>query len=90
MEELGSDNTVRTDETAVAALDAKILTPRRNRVGHVALFPLRRTARIGAIDGQLADREIVAMPAHHLRRYFLHKVRCLLGHDSIHRPVADS
>ena len=44
---LGPDHAVRTDDAALAALDAEIRLPDRHREGDVALLVLGRSAHIG-------------------------------------------
>ena len=51
------------DEAAVAALDAQLRVPGCDQLGDVALLVRRRAAGVGAVDGQRADRQLVARPA---------------------------
>ena len=62
----GADHAVRADEAAVAALDAEVGVPDRDQLGDVALLVGRRAARVGAVDRQRADRQLVAAAGHHL------------------------
>ena len=63
----GADHAVRADEAAVAALDAEVGVPDGDQLGDVALLVRRRAARVGAVDRQRADRQVVAAAGHHLR-----------------------
>ena len=51
---------VRTDQHALAALDAEVGFPHRNFLRDVALLPLRRADRISAVDREGADGQAVA------------------------------
>src|SRR5271166_6317152 len=47
---LGPDHAVRTDDAALAALNAEIRLPDRHREGEIALLVLGCSAHIGAVD----------------------------------------
>ena len=57
---------MRAHEAAVAALDAGIRVPDRHQLGDVALLVGRRAARVGAVDRERADREVIAPTGQHL------------------------
>ena len=71
---------MRADEAAVAALDAQVGVPDRDQLGDVALLVLGRAARVGAVDRQRADRQLVAAAGHHRRGHGAHELRRLRGH----------
>ncbi len=73
--ELGTDDAVRADEAAVAALDAGVGVPERHQVGDVALLERGGAAGVGAVDRQGADRQVVAVAGHHRRGDGLDELR---------------
>ncbi len=75
--ELRADHRVRTHERAVAALDAEVGLPHRHELRDVALLPLRRSARIGAVHGERAHRDLVAASHHHERSHLANERRRL-------------
>ena len=74
-----TDHAVRADEAAVAALDAQIGIPDGNLVGDVAFLVAGRAARIGAVDRERADGQLVAAAGHHRRGDGAHELGRLLG-----------
>ncbi len=72
-----ADDRVRADHRALAALDADVWIPDRDFVGQVALLPLRRTGGVGAIDGQGADRQLIAFFGDHRAQDLAHEGRCV-------------
>src|SRR5215472_7168963 len=71
---LCADGCMRTNQHALAALDAKIRLPHRNLLRDVALLPLSGGHWIGAVGGEGADREIVAAAGNDLRSYLTHEL----------------
>ena len=65
--DLGADGRVRADEHALVALDADRRVPDRDLGGEVALLPLRGAHRPGAVHGERAHRQQVALARHHHR-----------------------
>ena len=58
---------MRADEAAVAALDAEVVVPDGDQLRDVALLVGGGAARVGAVDRQHADRELVAAAGQHRR-----------------------
>ncbi len=79
--DLGADRGVRADERALVALDADLRVPHRNLESEVALLPLRRSHRPGAVDREGAHRQQVALAGQHHRRDLLHEVGRLFGDE---------
>ena len=75
MIELGADTTVRTYISTVTTLDTKIRFPKWHQVGHISLFPLGGTTRIGSVNGHFAHRNIVAVTRHHHGGHIFYKGR---------------
>ena len=65
---------MRTDETAVAALDARIRIPARHALGDPPLLVCRSTAGERAVDRQRTHRQGVATPGHHRGGHSLHEL----------------
>lgn len=72
---LGPQHAVRADEGAVAALDAVVLVPDRDDLGHIALLVLRGARGERTIGRQLAHRQRLALLGHHGRGDVLDEVR---------------
>ena len=66
---------MRANHDALAALDAQLLVPHRNFQRDVALLPLRGSGGEGAINGQRADRNQVAVTVDNQRFHVAHEVR---------------
>ena len=82
--ELGSDDAVRANEAAVAALDAEIRVPGGDLVGDVALLIGRGPARVGAVDGEDAHRQVVAVSVHHRGDHRADEFRGVRGDRGAH------
>ena len=97
----GADHAVRADEAAVAALDAEVGVPDGDQLRDVALLVGGGAARVGAVDRQRADRQLVAAAGQHRRgdradelgrlrrdeRRRLAGGRHLLGHLDLVQPL---
>ena len=59
--DLHPDRRVRADERALGAVDAERLVPDRQLVGEVALLEVGRAEREGAVGGQRAHGQLVAL-----------------------------
>ncbi len=64
--EARADHAVRAHERAVAALDARVRVPLRDRLRDGALLEGGRTDGVGAVHGQRAHGQGVPTPGHHL------------------------
>src|SRR4051812_42569514 len=65
--QLAANGGVRTDQNAFAALNTKRFIPYWNIRSKAALFPLRRSAGVCAVDGKSTNRQLVAMTGDHHR-----------------------
>ncbi len=81
MVELRADHAVRADEAAVAALDADVGLPDRHQLGDVALLEGGGAQRIGAVDRQRRDRQLVAAPGHHHGGDVAHELGRIVRHE---------
>ena len=71
---LGANDRVRANHDALAALDTKLLIPHRNFEGDVALLPLGRSRRKGAIDRHGANGNLVAIAGDHQGFHVANKI----------------
>ncbi len=86
--DLEADDAVRTDQGALAALDADLLIPLRHFGSDVTLFPLRCAGGVGSVHRQGADGQQVTQASHHPCRDVLDERRGLVGDDGRHRERA--
>src|SRR5205807_4156334 len=73
LDNLRANRRMRTDQNALAALDAEIGLPNRNFLCDVALLPLCGAHGICAVDGESTDRQHVAAPGDDLRGDLLYE-----------------
>ena len=83
-EGLHADGRVRAHDGALAAVDAQVGVPDGDRVGEAALLPPGRPGREGAVDGQGADGQQVALAGQHPGSDVAHEVRGAGGHGGQH------
>src|SRR5262245_8045275 len=86
--DFGPDDGVRTDQHALAALDAERLVPHRDLLGDVALLPPRRSRRIDPVGRNRAHRERVALAGEDGARHASHELGRALGYGRPHRDLA--
>ena len=77
---LGPNRGMWTDEHTFPTLNTKIRFPHRNLLRDVALLPLRGADRIGAINREGANRQLIAPSRNDLGSDVLYKCRCTYGH----------
>ena len=75
LEDLGADRGVGADQRALVALDAQRRLPDRDLGRDVALLPLGRRGRPGAVDREGRDRQPVALAGDDHRRHALDELR---------------
>ena len=85
---LGSQHGVRTHEGTVPALDAGLVVPHRDDLADVAFLVAGGPRRVGAVDGQRRDRQLVAAPGQHRRGDLPHERRGIRrdGRDQVPLP----
>ena len=79
--DLGADGRVRADEHALVVLDADLLVPDGDLDGDVPLLPLARRRGPGAVGGEGADGQGVALLLDDDRRDLLDEVGGGVGDD---------
>ena len=75
IEDLGTNDRVRTNHNALATLDAQLLVPHRNLQRDVALLPLRGSCGESAVNRQRAHWNQVALTVDDQRFHVTHEVR---------------
>src|ERR1017187_5293132 len=77
---LRPDDAVRTDETALAALNAQLWPPHRHFVGDIALFPGRGAGREGPVHRHQAHRNFIPEALENSGRHLAHELRSARRH----------